>query len=58
MSVGYKIYVFHVVYGGWQSEDENEMLIFCYNDKQNALIQKSKIQSDCKVVSCAKMSKK
>ena len=57
VSVGNKIYVFHVVRGGWQREDKDEMLTFCFNDKQNALIQESKLQLDCKVVSCAKMSK-
>ena len=58
VSVGYKIYICHVVRGGWQSEDKNEMWIFNYNDKQNALIQESKLQLDFKMVHYAKMSKK
>ena len=58
VSVGYKVYVFYVVPGVRQSEDRNEMVIFYYNDKQNTLIQENKLQLDCKVVTCAKMSKK
>ena len=58
MSVGYKIYVFHVVRGVWQNEDKDEMLIFYYNDKQNALIQENNLQVECQDVKCAKMPKK
>ena len=46
VSIGYKIYVFKDVRRFWCSEHKNEMLIFCYNNKQNTLIQESKVQSN------------
>ena len=58
VSIGYKIYVFKDVRRFWCSEHKNEMLILSYNNKQNALIQESKVQSNCRVFNCAKMSKK
>ena len=58
VNIGYKIYVFRNVYRNWKEEIKSEMLIFCYNDNQNALNQENNLNLDCKVVRCAKMSKK
>ena len=58
VSFGYKIYVFQKFQGNDKKEKKSEMLIFCYNKKQNAWIQENILQLESFVESCAKMSKK
>ena len=68
LSIGYKILLFQDVdrneinvsefFENGKKEEKSEMLIYCYNDKQNAWIQENELQIDCKVASCVNMSKK
>ena len=39
-------------------EEKSDMLIFCYNDKQNGWIKENELQVCCKVVSSSKRFKK
>ena len=40
-----------------KNDSRSDMLVYCYNDEQNECIQESNLQIQCKVFSCAKISK-
>ena len=56
--IGYKIYVFREMkHRNKKDDNRSDMLVYSYNDEQNACIQENNLQLQCKVLSCAKISK-
>ena len=58
VSIGYKIYVFRNMKDtNKEKYNRSDMLVYCYNKEQNALYQENDLNFECKVFSCAKVSK-
>ena len=57
MSIGYKIYVYQEIKEFVKGSSLSDMFVYCFNKEQNSLNREYYLNFDCKVVSCAKMSK-
>ena len=58
VTIGYNIYVLRdKKHRNKRDDSRSDMLVYCYNDEQNDCTQESNLQIQCKVFSCAKISK-
>ena len=58
VSIGYKIYVFRETKDANKGKyNRSDMFVYYYNKEKNALNLENDLNFECKVVSCAKMSK-
>ena len=57
VSIGYKIYVYRENLETIKGSRRSDMFVYCYNKEQNALYQENDLNFECKVISCAKVSK-